>query len=103
MTDEALAGLSDDLFFITVLLYALSMLAFAGEQAARRTRLGAETAAAGLAVREATAARTRMMAGAGGPSSTGPAPATPAAPAEPRPSRAGRAGTALAVPPRPTA
>ena len=31
MSNAALAGLSDDLLFLTVVLYAVSMLAFAGE------------------------------------------------------------------------
>ncbi|MCW2613279.1 MAG: hypothetical protein JWN08_273, partial [Frankiales bacterium] len=53
MSNTALAGLSDDLLFLTVLLYALSMLAFAGEQAARRSRQVATTAADALAARQA--------------------------------------------------
>ena len=65
MTDAALAQLSDRLFLATVLLYALAMLAFAGEQAARRSSRVAEATAAGLSVRQAAAARTRAMAGGG--------------------------------------
>ncbi len=38
MSDAALGLLSDRLFLVTVLLYTLAMLAFAGEQAARRSR-----------------------------------------------------------------
>ena len=80
MTDAVLAQLSDRLFLAAVLLYALSMLAFAGEQAARRSRRVAEATAAGISLREAAAARTRAMAGAGGPSSFAPPPAPPVAP-----------------------
>ena len=94
MTDLALGGLSDDLFFVTVLLYALSMLAFAGEQAARRTRQIAETAADEATAQTAAAARTRMMAGAGGPSVLEPPVVVPE---RPRVSRAGQAGVVLAV------
>ena len=97
MTDAALAQLSDRLFLATVLLYALAMLAFAGEQAARRSHRVAEATAAGLSVRAATAARTRAMAGAGGPSASLPAP--PPAPRLPdarrQGSSAGRLGLAL--------
>jgi cytochrome c-type biogenesis protein CcsB len=74
VTDAALAQLSDRLFLATVLLYGLAMLAFAGEQAARRSHRVVEAAAAGLSVRAATAARTRAMAGAGAPA---PAPSVP--------------------------
>ena len=94
MIDEALAGLSDDLFFVTVLLYALSMLAFAGEQAARRTRLGEESASAAAATRLAAAQRTRAM--AGGPS-TVQEPPVAVDPMAPRASRAGQAGLVLAA------
>ena len=92
MNDTVLAQLSDRLFVVTVLLYALAMLAFAGEQAFRRSRRVSEATAAGVSVREATAARTRAMAGAGGP----PAPAPPPVPrpAPPRTRRAGRVGAA---------
>jgi cytochrome c-type biogenesis protein CcsB len=103
VTDAALAQLSDRLFLATVLLYALAMLAFAGEQAARRSSRVADATAAGLSVREAAAARTRAMAGGG---TTTLSPPTPAAPPQPhaveprRTSRAGAAGlvmTALGV------
>lgn len=80
MSDVSLAGLSDDLLFATVLLYAAAMLAFAGEQASRRSR------------RLVEAGRTHLMAGAGGPSL--PAPPAPV-PASPKSSRAGAAGFAL--------
>jgi cytochrome c-type biogenesis protein CcsB len=97
VTDAALADLSDQLFVATVLLYAVSMLAFAGEQAARRSRRVAEATAAGMSLREAAAARTRAMAGAGGPS-TFEVPPAPHAPAPPvRGSRAGALGVLLAV------
>ena len=95
MSDAFLAGLSDDLLFATVLLYALAMLAFAGEQASRRSvRLVAEQSAVD-ARRTPAAERTRVMAGAGGPSVELPAPAP--APVADRSSLAGRAGLALTV------
>ena len=96
MSNAALAGLSDDLLFVTVLLYALSMLAFAGEQAARRSKQGTVAASDALLTRQAAAARTRVM--AGGPALP-PPPVTPVAPAvaTTRPSRAGQAGLLLAV------
>ena len=93
MSNAALAGLSDDLLFVTVLLYALSMLAFAGEQAARRSRQGTTAASDALLARQAAAARTRVM--AGGPQLP-PPPVAPAVPTS-RPSRAGQAGLLLAV------
>jgi cytochrome c-type biogenesis protein CcsB len=92
VSDTSLAGLSDDLLFATVLLYALAMLAFAGEQASRRSFRLAEAAASGSSLRAATAERTRMMAGAGGPPL--PEPALPVA-AAPRSSRAGALGLAI--------
>jgi cytochrome c-type biogenesis protein CcsB len=95
VSDTALAGLSDDLLFVTVLLYALAMLAFAGEQASRRSiRLAAEQASTS-ARRSAAAERTRVMAGAGGAGvlTAPPAPVQ----AAPRSSWAGRAGLTLTV------
>ena len=94
MSNAALAGLSDDLLFVTVLLYALSMLAFAGEQAARRSQQVTAGISEALTARQAAAARTRVM--AGGPSPLPPSPVVPVA-AAPRPSRAGQAGLLLAV------
>ena len=94
MSNAALAGLSDDLLFVTVLLYALSMLAFAGEQAARRSRQVAGAGTEAALARQAAAARTRIM--AGGPSLPPPPLAVPVE-AAPRPSRAGQAGLVLAV------
>ncbi len=93
MTDAALAQLSDRLFLVTVLLYALAMLAFAGEQAARRSSRVAEATAAGLSVREAAAARTRAMAGGG--TTTLEAPPQPPAADPARRSRAGAAGLVM--------
>ncbi len=90
MTDAALAQLSDRLFLVTVLLYALAMLAFAGEQAARRSSRVAEATAAGLSVRHAAAARTRAMAGGG--TTTLDAPPQPHVVQPRRSSRAGAAG-----------
>ena len=102
MSNDALAGLSDNLLFLTVLLYTVSMLAFAGEQAARRSRVVAASASQAVLARQAAATRTRAMAGAGagaGHVATYPtsyqAPPTPVVPAA-RPSRAGQAGLALA-------
>ena len=94
MSNAALAGLSDDLLFLTVVLYAVSMLAFAGEQAARRSRAVSASATQAVLARQAAAARTRAMAGAGGPTAY-ESPVLPAAPVA-RPSRAGQAGLALA-------
>jgi cytochrome c-type biogenesis protein CcsB len=93
VTDAALAQLSDRLFLATVLLYALAMLAFAGEQAARRSSRVAEATAAGLSVRQAAAARTRAM--AGGTTATLEAPPQPPAVEARRSSRAGTAGLAM--------
>jgi len=93
VTDAALAELSDRLFLVAVLLYALAMLAFAGEQAARRSVRVADATAAGLSVRQAAAARTRAMAGGGGTATLeAPAPQL----TEPRrSSRAGAVGLVL--------
>ena len=97
MSTTALAGLSDDLLFGTVLLYALAMLAFAGEQASRRSLRLAAAAEATASLRTAAAERTRMMAGAGGPSMFDPPPRpVPAAPKVAR-SRAGRLGLLLTL------
>ncbi len=98
MSNTALAGLSDDLVFVAVLIYAVSMLAFAGEQASRRSRRVVEQAAAVTSQRSAAAERTRQMAMSGGPSVPPmfPAPAA-AVPAPPGPSRAGQAGVLLAA------
>ncbi len=90
MTDAAMAQLSDRLFLVTVLLYALAMLAFAGEQAARRARRAVEQESA--ATRESAAERTRAMAGGG---TTYAPPPPPPSPAAPRASRAGESGLLL--------
>ncbi len=99
MSNLALAGLSDDLLFAAVLLYTAAMLAFAGEQASRRSRRLAEAASVGAVLRTAAASRTRMMAGAGGPPvAAGPVGAETAVdPPASRRSRAGVAGLALTV------
>ncbi len=97
MSTTALAGLSDDLLFVAVLLYGLAMLAFAGEQASRRSLRLAAVADRRESVRSAAAERTRVMAGAGGPvppSSTSPDSAPPAGAVN---SRAGQVGMLLAV------
>ena len=96
MSTTALAGLSDDLLFASVLLYALAMLAFAGEQASRRSRRLAAAADAAARARTAAAARTRVMAGAGGPAAAAPAPPAPPAPRTSH-SRAGRLGMLVTV------
>ena len=95
MSDAFLAGLSDNLLFATVLLYTLAMLGFAGEQASQRSHRVARDSSAAVRARQATAQRTRVMAGAGGPaeSETRPVPAD----VDPRPSRAGRLGLALTI------
>ncbi len=76
MADETLAQLSDGLLFGVVVVYALAMLGFAGEQASRRAR------------RAVTSVRVpeQVLVGAGGPPVTGPAaPVTTE-----KPSRAGQ-------------
>ncbi len=85
MTDTALAGLSDDLLFASVLLYGLAMLAFAGEQASKRS-LRLATAA----TRSAAAERTAAMAG-----TTALAP--PPAPERTVNSKAGQVGLLLTL------
>ena len=61
---QGLASVSDKLLFATIVVYALAMLCFAGEQAARKARAG-----------------TRELVGAGrAPSPRTSAPAAPAAP-----------------------
>jgi cytochrome c-type biogenesis protein CcsB len=98
VSDLSLAGLSDNLLFAAVLLYTVAMLAFAGEQAARRSRRLAEAPAVVASARTAAAARTRLMAGAGGPSlPAAPAPADRVPADAVRPSRAGAAGVAITV------
>lgn len=72
-----MAQLSDGLLFAAVLVYALAMLGFAGEQASRRARSGV------------VAAAEKVLVGAGGPSAVEP-------PVE-RPSRAGRVALGLTV------
>jgi cytochrome c-type biogenesis protein CcsB len=98
VTDEALAVLSDRTLAAAVLLYALAMLAFAGEQAARSSARNGSRKEAALAARRATAERTRMMAGAGGPAlpelPRGTAPDGVVARVR---SRAGRIGVAVTV------
>ena len=80
MVNQGLARLSDVLLFTSVVVYALAMLGFAGEQAAQRAR------------RVVAAVPVRVLVGAGGP----PVPAPPA-PVVPVTSRAGTAGLALTV------
>ena len=89
-----LAGLSDDLLFAAVLLYALAMLGFAGEQASRRSHRHAATAEATAVARSAAAERTRQM--AGGSTLVAP-PAPPVVPPAERSSLAGRAGMLLTL------
>jgi cytochrome c-type biogenesis protein CcsB len=89
VSSSALAGLSDDLLFAAVLLYGLAMLAFAGEQASKRSRRVADTAS----LRTAAAERTRAMAGT---TTTLSAPPTPAAAGRVN-SKAGQVGLLLTV------
>jgi cytochrome c-type biogenesis protein CcsB len=95
VNDEALAVLSDRAVFTAVLFYALAMLAFAAEQAARSSARSGTRKEAAVAARRATAERTRLMAGAGGPA----LPEQPAARAADlgAGSRAGRVGMALTL------
>jgi cytochrome c-type biogenesis protein CcsB len=104
--DQGLAQLSDNLLFVTVIVYALAMLAFAGDSAARRSRrataaVSRTTGTRTSPSRTAAAERTRAMAMAGGGDAwLPPAPAAPApaAPAGERPAgRAGTIGLALTV------
>ena len=82
MVNQGLARLSDVLLFTSVVVYALAMLGFAGEQAAQRAR---------RAVRVVPA---QVLVGAGGP----PVPVRPqVAPTTTMPSRAGTAGLVLTV------
>ena len=77
-----MADLSDSLLFVTVLLYALSMLGFAGDSASRKAR---------KVVRTPT--RERVLVGAGGPpAGSAPVVSEPAPPA----GRAGRIALWLA-------
>ena len=80
MVNQGLARLSDVLLFTSVVVYALAMLGFAGEQAAQRAR------------RAVSAVPTRVLVGAGGPPV-----ALPPEPAPPVASRAGTVGLALTV------
>jgi cytochrome c-type biogenesis protein CcsB len=89
-----LAELSDDALFVAVLLYALAMLALAGEQAARASARTATRKEAALAARRAAAERTRVMVGAGGPPVAEPPPASAVSA---RTSQAGRVGMGLVV------
>jgi cytochrome c-type biogenesis protein CcsB len=98
--DQGLAQLSDNLLFVTVVVYALAMLAFAGSSAARRARRAttaaatATTAGVGTSARTAAAERTRAMALAGvgqaRPTATATVPPVPAPP---------EAGSATTAPP----
>ena len=86
MSDTALAGLSDNLLFASVLLYGLAMLAFAGEQASKRS-----LRVAVAATRSAAAERTRAMAGT---VTTAVAPTPPAGTVN---SKAGQVGMLLTL------
>ena len=92
MSNTALAGLSDDLLFASVLLYGLAMLAFAGEQASKRSlRLAA--AHMSVVTRSAAAERTRAMAG----NSVGTTAVAPPAPTASVNSKAGQLGLLLTL------
>jgi cytochrome c-type biogenesis protein CcsB len=80
--DKGLGQLGDGLLFTAVVVYALAMLAFAGEQATRRAR------------RTVTAVRdARVVEGVGGPAVTLPAETVTVE----KPSRAGRVGLVLTL------
>ncbi len=81
MSDQSLAQLSDGLLFSAVVVYALAMLGFAGEQASRRARRSVTT----------VRAQERVLLGAGGP----PVSLPPETVTTEKPSRAGRFGLAL--------
>lgn len=107
MPDQGLAQLSDNLLFVTVVVYALAMLAFAGSSAARRARRAttattatATTAGVATSARTAAAERTRAMATAGVGHARPPAPVPPGppAPAPPAPGPS-EPGSAAPVPP----
>ena len=83
MSDQSLAQLSDGLLFGAVIVYALAMLGFAGEQASQRARRAVTT------VREGG----QVLAGAGGPSVTLPAETVTTE----KPSRAGQFGLTLTL------
>jgi cytochrome c-type biogenesis protein CcsB len=97
VADAALATLSDRLLVATIVLYALSMLFFAADQASRRSR----TVTARLEARESAAERTRVMAGAGGPTVVAPAPPAGVAPAPPAGGPPAGAGSSAAGGPPP--
>jgi cytochrome c-type biogenesis protein CcsB len=84
-----MARLSEDLFFVTVVLYAAAMLAFALDQAARRSdRVTAASA------RTAAAERTRQLAASGGVIAP-PAPPVVESSATPARGRSGALGLGL--------
>ena len=81
MPDQHLAQLSDGLLFCAVIVYALAMLGFAGEQASRRARRSVETLG------------TDELVSVGG----GQGPLPPVTLMTEKPSRAGQFGLTLAV------
>jgi cytochrome c-type biogenesis protein CcsB len=81
--NKGLGQLGDALLFGAVVVYALAMLGFAGEQASRRARRSV------MAVRE----QAQVLVGAGGPAVTLPRETVTTY----APSRAGRAGFGLAL------
>jgi cytochrome c-type biogenesis protein CcsB len=103
--DQGLAQLSDNLLFVTVVVYALAMLAFAGSSAARRARRAttastatATTAGVTTSARTAAAERTRAMALAGVGQARPTATVPPVPVPVPVPPEPGSAATAPAVP-----
>jgi len=78
VSDQGLAQLSDTLLFATVVVYALAMLGFAGEQAARRARRAVG------AVPVAVPIEARVLVGAGGPPVLGRTSSPPVKTAAPR-------------------
>jgi cytochrome c-type biogenesis protein CcsB len=97
VTDAVWADLSDNLVAGAVLLYAVAMLAFAGEQAARASARTSTRREAAQAARRAAAERTRVMVGAGAPALPEPPPAAAEGVVQRVRSRAGRIGMAFTV------
>jgi len=91
--NQGLSQVSDTLLFAAVVVYALAMLGFAGEQAARRARRAVASVPA------AVSARDRVLVGSGGPpvpTRTPAPPVEPLLPGSPR-SRAGLVALALTL------
>jgi cytochrome c-type biogenesis protein CcsB len=70
-----MSGLSNDLFVVTVLAYAIAMVAFAADLAFRRTP--ARIIRAAVALPSEQSAEQKVLVGAGAPSAAGSGPAGP--------------------------